>query len=42
VEAVAAEEMMGTTLWWRNSAAVMGVLQVWLAAGREMGLLAER
>jgi hypothetical protein len=24
VEAVAAEEMMGTALWWRNSAAVMG------------------
>ena len=24
MEAVAAEEMMGTTLWWRNSAAVMG------------------
>ena len=24
VEVVAAEEMMGTALWWRNSAAVMG------------------
>jgi len=34
VEAVAAEEMMGTALWWRSSAAVVGFSRCGWRCGR--------